>query len=305
MPAYALTNVDGKWWAEGALDSGRKVRFECGQGSKDAAEAVAAMKWERRLQSAAASRKRWDAPRAGAAAASSAPASKRASSPERNAAIRGKLLALGDASELPGDDDAGDDVDDVDEGDAGGAGGADYIPPDGERPDDDDDDEEGEDDEEAAELLADVIGNGIYSGVTGGVTKLLKRAKPPREPGEPHELFVRYGREGCCYRVRKLIGKGAKLSPNGKLLVGLAGTIITMIWNSEVIGDDAAASAEKKPKATPAPAPRAPAAAAPSSPDAPPPHANGVAKEDRPARLALVRTDVPDSPPEDPLGSFS
>jgi hypothetical protein len=310
-PSFQLSNSKGKWWAEGTLESGRHIRFECGDATatRETAEAVASVKWAQRLSVSQASKARWAK---AAAAANGGPvrrsladqqaASKATATPERAAEIRGKLLSLGDVAELDTD---GDEADDEAEGDDAGDAGdddeakkADYIPPDGKR---DDDDEEGdpEDDEEAAELLADVIGNGIYTGVTGGVTKVLKRAKPPREPGEPHELFVKCGREGCCYRMRKLIGKGAKLSPNAKLLIGLAGTIITMVWNSEVIEEEkpGRAAAPAKPAAAPAAtSPDAPAAAAP------PAHANGVAK---PPRLALVRTPSPDAPPEDPLGSFS
>jgi len=312
-PSFHLSSANGKWWAEGTLDSGRHIKFECGDATatRETAEAVASVKWAQRLSVSQASKARWNKARAHAnggpvrrATADQQAASKSTTTPERAAEIRGKLLSLGDASELDVDDDEADDEAEGTDGDGDSDEGkkADYIPPDGKRDDDDNEEGDPEDDEEAAELLADVIGNGIYSGVTGGVTKLLKKAKPPREPGEPHELFVKFGREGCCYRMRKLIGKGAKLSPNAKLLIGLAGTMITMVWNSEVIeeekpGRPAAAPPPAKPAAAPAAtSPDAPAAAAP------PAHANGVTK---PPRLALVRTPSPDAPPEDPLGSFS
>lgn len=310
---YALSNQGGKWIAEGSLDSGRAVRFEVGDGTltKEAAEAVAEMKWAARLQRSAASNTRWARDRAAAGgAAASSPARSSGASAERAAEIRQKLIAAGDAKSIPPeegddvDDQADDDEDDVDEEEPGQAAAdedkPDYIPP-GERKEDAEEEEEGEDDEEAAELLADTIGNGIWTGVTGGVTKVCKHMKPPREPGEPHELFVKFGREGCVYRMRKLIGKGAKLSPNAKLAIGLAGTIITMLWGSEVIEEK---PAEKRGAANGQATDEAKWSFK-AKEAAPPAHANGVAPKN-PPKLALVRTPAPpDEPPEDPIGSFS
>lgn len=310
--SFKLSKVGETWWAEGTLESGRVVKFDCGSGSKERAEGIAEQRWERKLAASNASKKRWanfaEKKHATTAATSSPtngapppPPSSAASkgSPARNAELRGKLLSLGDGKPINPDAAADPDEDedeDDDQDDDAPEKGADYIPPGAAR--EDEDDAPDEDEEEAAELLADLIGNGIYSGVTGGVTKFCKSMKPPKRPGDPHELFVRYGREGCCHRMRKLIGKGAKLSPNAKLLIGFGGTIITMLWNAEDI--------EEQPR-TAAAAAAAPAAPARPAAPAAPPHANGTAP-----KLALVKqreqpAAAPPRPPEDdpPLGKFS
>jgi len=314
MPAnsYAVSEAGGKWFAEGTLPSGRAVRFECvGATTREAADAIAALKWAQRLQQSAASKSRWAKVGDSSSGASSSPAAA-----ARNATIRGKLLSVGDAKPIDDDDDQADDDGDDDDDDAGDAGDGATVHPsldDAKKADDDDDEEKGEDDDEAAELLADVLGNGLYDGViVGGIAKVMKHRKPPHRPGEPHELFVRYSREGCCYRMRKLVGKDSKLGPNGKLAIGLVGTIAMMLWNAEPIEEQPAAAAA--PAAAPA-EPRgnlngeaadagkgsfkakAPAAAAASSP-AP-----------RPSHLSLVRAGVngePPKPPDDgpPWGSF-
>ena len=73
-PSYVLSNAGGKWIAEGQLESGRTIRFECADGTapREAADAVAALKWRQRLQQSAASKSRWA--KHAAAAGSSAPA---------------------------------------------------------------------------------------------------------------------------------------------------------------------------------------------------------------------------------------
>jgi hypothetical protein len=259
--SYSLSKAGGRWVCEGTLESGRAIRFDCGAEAapEAAAAAVAELRWKQRLQQSAASKSRWAKHAAGGSSPATAPATSAAAA-ARNARIRERLVGVGDGKPIDPDDDddaagAGDD------GDATDPGGKKPIEPDSvhDSPDDAksvdaDDEEEGGDDGEAAEILADVIGTGIYNGlIVGGTTKLLKRAKPPKRPGEPHELFVRYSQEGLCFRVRKLIGKDAKLGPNGKLFVGLAGTIVTMLWNAEDLEPEAA------PAAAPAPAaPRAP-----------------------------------------------
>jgi len=308
--SYSLSNDGTNWIAEGALESGRKFRIVCAPATspREAAEAVADLKLAQRLQQSAASKTRW-AKHEAAAAAANPPAPATPAAAEKHAAIRARLLSVGDSKSDPdvdvdddaGDDDAGDatvhpSLDDAKAADAGG---------------EDDDEEHGEDDDEAAEVLADVIGNGIFNGlIVGGTTKLMKRAKPPKRPGEPHELFVRYGREGCCYRIRKLIGKDAKLGPNGKLAIGLAGTIAMMLWNAEEIVDEAAAAAPARPNAPPAPAPAKAAAAAAA--------AAAPAADQKPrTELRLVRPPAappapapgsarPTTPPEDdnPIGRF-
>jgi hypothetical protein len=308
--SYSLSNDGSHWIAEGQLASGRAIRFTCAPASstKEAADAVAALKWAQRLQQSAASKSRWAKHAANGAPASSTPASPAAA--DRNAQIRARLVSVGDSKPLDDDDDD-DDGDDDDPTDPGAKGPIDPdsvhdSPEDAKRVDADDDEDAGDDDGEAAEVLADVIGTGIYNGlIVGGTTKLLKRAKPPKRPGEPHELFVRYGQEGLCYRVRKLIGKDAKLGPNGKLAVGLAGTIVMMLWNAEDLEPEAAPAQERPAAAapaTPAPAPAKAAAAAAAPAGAP---------DQKPrTELRLVRRPAapatPATPAEEdnPLGRF-
>lgn len=317
--SFKLSKRGDTWFAEGTLESGRAISIDCGKGTKDRAEGIAEEKWKRKLSASNASKKRWEkfaarssappTPSNGSAPPSPTPApSPSASTAERAAEIRGRLLALGDAKPID-DGDQADDDDDDDDDQADDEKGPDYIPP-GAKRDDDEDDEAGEDDEEAEEFLAEMLGNGAVTLVTGGVTKVLKRRKPPQRPGEPHEKFVDYARQGFTYRARKLIGKNAKLGPNGKLFVGVGGIIAMMLWNAEEIEPEqraepparAAAPPPRPPAAAPSPAPAAAAAA-------PPAHANGTSNGAHapPSHLALVRPASDGEAPaeDDPLGRFS
>ncbi len=285
--SYSLSEAGGRWVCEGTLESGRAIRFDVGEGTltREAADAVAALKWGQRLQQSAASKSRWAKHYGAAGGASSTPATPSPAAAERNAKIRAKLVGVGDAKPIDEDATVHPSLDDAKAAD-------------GQADDDDDDDdvdEAGEDDDEAAEVLADVIGTGIYNGlIVGGTTKLLKRAKPPKRPGDPHELFVRYGQEGLCYRVRKLIGKDAKLGPNGKLAIGLAGTIVMMLWNAEDLEPEAGAAAAAPPPAPAPPRAREAAAAAGAQ----------TAENQKPrTELRLVRPPAAPTPPAPPPGS--
>jgi hypothetical protein len=301
-PSFVLSEgPGGEWFAVGKLDSGREVRIACGKGSRERAEGMAEEKWRRRLQSAAASRKRWDKYRARSGAPAPA-ASSSAAKPDaaaRNAEIRGKLLALGDAK--PGPTDAGEEADPIepDEVIPPGEVGDEHGQGDDEQDEaGEEEEEEGEDDEEAAEFLAEQLGAGTINLVSGLVTRGLKRLKPPRRPGEPHEKFVDFARQGATKKWSKLVGKHSKLSANGKLMVGLGGMIAMMVWNSEPIE-------QAKPAAA---APPAPTAAA--SPDAPEP-APSSPPAAAPPKLEVVKgpkntpPPAPAGPPEAPLGKFS
>ncbi len=316
--SFTLSKKGDTWFADGELESGRKISIDLGKGSRDRAEGLAEEKWKRKLSASHASKKRWEKFAARSSTSSAPPSPPNGSAPppptpspspsastgDRAAEIRGKLLSLGDAK--PIDDDQADDDDDQGDDDEPEKG--DYIPP-GAKPDDDeqrDDDDAGEDDEEAEEFLAEMLGNGAVTVVTGTVTKVLKRRKPPMTPGEPHEKFVDYARQGFTHRARKLIGKNAKLGPNGKLFVGVGGIIAMMLWNAEEVAPEQRADAPARPAAPPPPPPPARPAAAPAPPPA---HANGTTngKTAPPSHLALIKpsTDEDSAPDDDPLGRFS
>jgi hypothetical protein len=125
---------------------------------------------------------------------------------------------------------------------------------------------------EAGDLLADVIALGIVAGTVRGVSRACKKATPPRRAGEPNEKMLEWYHAGLRHHIRKMVGNAGALGPTGKMFVGCAGVMLTMLWGSEAIDPPAAAAA-------------APPRAAP--------HANGVHR------------DPPEAPPATPPASTS
>lgn len=155
---------------------------------------------------------------------------------ERAASIAAKLRSLGDAPD-PAYDQA-----------AGADSAPDYIEPGAPRTD-----SEGQEpgENEAGDLLADIIALGIVAGTVKGVSMRCKTRKPPRKAGEPNEKMLEWYHFGVRHHLRRMIGTAGTLGPTGKLFVGCAGVIGTMLWGSEVI--DPPPAAAESPRAAPPP----------------------------------------------------
>lgn len=251
LPSFKVSKVGKVWRARGKLPGGRPFDIECGDGSEGSARKIAEREIGRRAQLAEASRIRWRKFHAAKNAAPTetggelpddideqlehqdaddeptpterpAPA---APPPRDNESIRAKLLSIGDAVQ----------PDDV-------------IPP-GEK---DEPDNDPIDDDETPQLIADIIAGGVVNWHTRAITKRLKKAKPPRSPGEPHERMLAWEHEGIAHNCKKLVGRSAALGPTGKMLVGVVVVTAQMYLESEAIEGTAAAAPEK-----PAPPPAA------------------------------------------------
>jgi hypothetical protein len=138
-----------------------------------------------------------------------------------------------------------------------------------------DDDGEGE----AGELLADLLAEAGVNGTIKLTADRIRKAKPPRRPGEPNETCVTWAREGLQFRLRRLLGRAGTLGPTAKCLVGLSGIVVSMWWGSEVI--------EGAARAAPAAAPPDPGPS-PASPPAPETGAYAADHLDDDEQLALT-----------------
>lgn len=250
LPSFKVSKVGKVWRARGKLPGGRPFDIECGDGSEGSARKIAEREIGRRAQLAEASKIRWRKFHAAKNAAPTesapddelpddideqqqqreaeedpTPTERPAAAPPRDhQAIRAKLLSIGDAVQ----------PDDV-------------IPP-GEKDEPDDDPI---DDDETPQLIADIIAGGVVNWHTRAITKGLKKAKPPRSPGEPHERMLAWEHEGIAYNCKKLVGRSAALGPTGKMLVGLVVVTAQMYLESEVI--EGAPAAEPARAAAPEP----------------------------------------------------
>jgi hypothetical protein len=163
---------------------------------------------------------------------------------DRAAAIKAKLLALGDGRPIEPDSvhRPGEDI-----------------------PDDDDPPM----DNEAGELLADVIAGAVTTWHVKKIATVLKKRKPPRRPGEPNEKMLEWYRGGASYNLAKLVGKATTMGPTAKMFVGAALLTVGMLVESEEI--DGAPAAAAPAAAAPAPAASSPDAATDDDDRSPPP----------------------------------
>jgi len=259
LPSFKLSRIGGVWHATGQLPSGRAFDVDCGKGSHDKAEGIAEMKLRAKVASSKGSRDRWarfHRERAAAKAAPPAPVEGKQSSPSPpelepaagskvpkrdHAALRAKLLSLGDAQPIdPGN--AG-----STSSSSGGAAAADapeVLPPGAPRdPDDPPLDDEG------GELVAGLLAKGFTLGLVALANAPLKKRKPPQR-GEPHEKGLEWFHDGLEVQFTKLIGKTATLGPTGKILAGGAIIVASIYMTAEPI-DGAAAPAAAPPEPEP------------------------------------------------------
>lgn len=147
-------------------------------------------------------------------------------------------------------------------------------------------------DDEASNLFADMLGGAIVGGHQRFVKRVCENAEPPKRAGEPNELMLEWERLGIQKKCRKLMGKSGGLTETQKLLIGVVGVTVSMVWNAEEIPESerkkAAAPAQtaQRPAAPPAQTAHAPAPTESATPGAPP-----VTQPQR--SLALVPQKVP------------
>lgn len=290
-PSFSLSKRGATWWATFPVGK-RTVKVECGDGSRKAAEKLAAQQQKKRLQLYNAAKQRWvkhPEHRAGGSrpqASGAGPGGPPAPPLEE---LEGDLEVTpierppapapppppprpDPPSELPAA--AAPDPNRAAEIKAKllALGDGRPIEPDsvhgpGEEPDEDDPPM----DNEAGELLADVIAGAAVTWHVKKVTTILKKAKPPRRPEEPNEKMLEWERAGLSYNIAKLVGKATTMGPTAKMFVGFGLVTVGMLVGSEVIdGASAAATSAPAAAAPPAPAP-ATAAASPDVDDSPPP----------------------------------
>ena len=270
-PSFKLSKKGKNWWATGKVPGG-KIPFsiDCGDGSEAAAKKIAEREVKRRAQMAEASRIRWRKFHAEKAAAAAAPADDQddelpedladqleqqreeetpaerpePAPPKRTAEeLRAKLLSVGDSAIEPDE----------------------VIPPGQGKPAADDDDPI--DDDETPQLIADIAAGAIVNWHTRKLTSVLKKRKPPRRPGEPHEKALAWEHDGIAYNMKKLVGRSAALGPTGKMLVGATVVTLQILLESEP-----ADQGESKPASAPA--------AAPAPAEEPRGNANGEAADE-------------------------
>jgi hypothetical protein len=145
-------------------------------------------------------------------------------------------------------------------------------------------------DQEANELFADMAAGGIVGGHLRAVKNFCANQEPPRKAEEPNEMCLEWERAGVAKKMRRLFGKSGGMSETTKLLVGIAGVTLSMVWGAEII--EPKAGAQPQP-ARPAPQPQPPPAPQPQPAPAPPPPP--PAARQPPARALSI---VPPSPPE-------
>ncbi len=285
-PSFRLFKRGGKWVASKKYKTRGLVEIPCGDGSQKSAEEIARRAFAQRDQAAEAGRERWRRTRAAQVKSASAPATPppdppppdveeevtpierpalpppaqprpadpvpaAAVSPERAEQIRTKLLALGDSRPIEPD--------------------SVHAPGEDPRTDDEprgDGDVEG--DNEAGELLAEMIAGAVVIGHVKLVTRRLKNAKPPKQPGEANERMIEWERNGIRYYGAKLFGQSTRLSPFMKMMAGIVGVTVSMYVDSEPLEAAGASTAGAAPSTNQSSAAETPSTAAPSAP-APPP----------------------------------
>lgn len=308
--SFKLSKGRGRWWADGKFDSGRVFHWDLGPDklSKEKAETLAEVKYDRSIQMGKIAREHHDRRRAAARAPAAAPPPpppasashdaelpddldeqleaaeadppppptvdepRPASSPERSQEIALKLRGLGDGRPIDPDGVHGSPEA------ARAAGGA---------------DEADEVDEEAGELIAELIASGVIVKNVAVITKALKKAKPPKRPGNGPEKMREWYHAGMVYNLKKLVGKATAMGPTGKMFVGALLFNAAMLWNAEEIEPSEASSS---PPAAAA-APPAPAATAPDVPTEDAAPAEGAPAA--PAPLHIVKKQTSDA-----LGTF-
>jgi hypothetical protein len=136
-------------------------------------------------------------------------------------------------------------------------------------------------DMEANEMFADMAAGALVGGHLRAVKRFAANQDPPRKAEEPNEMCLEWERAGVAKKMKRLFGKSGGMSENTKLLLGIAGVTLSMLWDADVM-PAAAAPARPAPQPQPRPQP------APAPPPAPP------AQPAQPARALAI---VPSSPP--------
>jgi hypothetical protein len=135
-------------------------------------------------------------------------------------------------------------------------------------------------DMEANEVFADMAAGALVGGHLRFVKRFAANQDPPRKAEEPNEMCLEWERAGVAKKMKRLFGKSGGMSENTKLLLGIAGVTLSMLWDADVM-PAAAAAAPARPAPQPQPRPQP----APPAPPAPPA---------QPARALAI---VPSSPP--------
>jgi hypothetical protein len=136
---------------------------------------------------------------------------------------------------------------------------------------------EAEGDAESDELFADMLAGAIVGGHQRAVKNFCAAQEPPKRAAEPSEMCLEWERYGVQKKCRRLMGS-KKLSENAKLVIGVVGVTISMVWNAEEIPEAerkpaAAAPAAPRPAPAPRPTPPTPHPIVPPAPPAPKPAA--------------------------------
>lgn len=315
-PSFKLSKADGRWWAAGEYDSGRRFRMDVGPSTMDKAKAevLAEVRVDKGVQMGKLAIKRHQvgktrAPftKAGATVPAALPAQvplpavdeptpvnrpapppppppdppseepEPAPAPERTEEIAAKLRALGDGRPIEPDD----------------------VHEPGDDPRADDQPDADPIDEEAGELIAEIAAAAIVSKNVSVVSNILRSRKPPRRPGDGPEKMREWYHAGMVFNMKKLFGRATSMGPTGKMFVGALLFNVAMFWNSEEVSSGGASEA----------APRSPVADADK---APPPDANNSspwssapkpeAAPPAPSPLQLVRQTA--TRPDEALGKF-
>jgi hypothetical protein len=124
-------------------------------------------------------------------------------------------------------------------------------------------------DMEAGELFGDMLAGALVGGHLRAVKNFAANQVPPRKAEEPNEVCLEWERAGVAKKCRRLFGKSGGLSENTKLLLGIAGVTLSMLWDAEIIEPKPAAAAAAAQPQRPAPQPVPKPAPAPPAPPAP------------------------------------